>query len=182
MKLLTYDDGSGPKCGVLRNDNIIDVATLLNSQHLRDVQALLELDDSPLDRVREALGGTSDDGIPLDSVRLRSPVLRPPTVRDFIVYEEHATGQGTRQAADAWYRLPIFYFSNTLRILGQGDHFPYPYTTHELCATAAGSGFVPRRFCGAELLTAARMTGRSMNSTLSNLAFRLGAVLEGSGS
>ncbi|MCH8870186.1 MAG: hypothetical protein IIC85_10790, partial [Chloroflexi bacterium] len=92
MKLLTYDDGSGPRCGVLRNENIIDVASLLGLREpLRDVQALLEWGDSPLDRVMEALGGTSDDGLPLDSVRLRSPVLQPPTVRDFIVYEEHAT-------------------------------------------------------------------------------------------
>ena len=133
MKLLTYDDGSGPRCGVLRNENIIDVASLLGLRGpLRDVQALLEWGDSPLDRVMEALGGTSDDGLPLDSVRLRSPVLQPPTVRDFIVYEEHATGQGTGEASDAWYRLPIFYFSNTLRILGQGDHFPYPSACKQL--------------------------------------------------
>lgn len=132
MRLLTYDAGSGPRCGVLRNENIIDVEALLGSGPLRDVQALLELGNSPLDRVREGLGGTSDDGIPLDSVRLRSPVLQPPTVRDFIVYEEHATGQGTRDASDAWYRLPIFYFSNTLRILGQGDHFPFPSACGQL--------------------------------------------------
>ena len=38
------------------------------------------------------------------------------SLRDFMVFEGHASAGGTRQLADAWYRLPIFYFSNTLRI------------------------------------------------------------------
>ena len=33
-----------------------------------------------------------------------------------MIFEEHATAQGTRQRQKAWYRMPIFYFSNPLRI------------------------------------------------------------------
>ena len=29
MKLLTYDNGSGPRCGVLRDDAVVDVSALL---------------------------------------------------------------------------------------------------------------------------------------------------------
>ena len=31
MKLLTYDTGNGPRCGVLQDDRVIDVAALLGA-------------------------------------------------------------------------------------------------------------------------------------------------------
>ena len=105
---------------------MVDVTALLgSSQTLRDVQALLETGDSAIDRVGDALGrSAATPGVPLASVRLRSPVLRPPTVRDFMIYEEHATAQGTREQVEAWYRMPIFYFSSPLCIFGPDDENP----------------------------------------------------------
>ena len=120
MKLLTYDTGNGPRCGVLRGDDVVDVAELLgSSQPLRDVQALLETGNNAVEQVRSALASNpAAPSVPLASVRLRAPVLQPPTVRDYMIYEEHATGQGTREREEAWYRMPIFYFSNPLCISG----------------------------------------------------------------
>ena len=114
MKLVTYDSGNGPHCGVLQNENVIDVTALLGSSHrLRDVRALLDSGDSAIERVRATLSANpAAASVPLESVRLRSPILQPPTVRDFMIFEEHATAQGTRQREEAWYRMPIFYFSN----------------------------------------------------------------------
>ena len=134
MKLLTYDCGSGPRCGVLREDLVVDVTALLGEEHsLRDVRALLELPDSPIERVREALArDVAAPAVPLPMVRLRAPVLQPPTVRDFFSYEGHASGQGARELHEAWYRLPIFYFSNTLRIFGHEDVVPMPSATDRL--------------------------------------------------
>ena len=62
---------------------------------------------------------------------LRAPILQPPTVRDFMVYEGHASAGGTRQLSDAWYRLPIFYFSNPLCIFGPEDAVPYPSASEQ---------------------------------------------------
>ncbi|NQW22279.1 MAG: fumarylacetoacetate hydrolase family protein [SAR202 cluster bacterium] len=128
MKLLTYDTGNGPRCGVLDNDDVVDVSALVgDGQQLRDVQALLELGDSPIDRVRDALAkNTAAPRVPLANVQLRSPVLQPPTVRDFIVYEEHASNQGTREPAEVWYRMPVFYFSNPLCVYGTDAEIPFP--------------------------------------------------------
>ena len=128
MKLLTYDSGSGPRCGVLRGDDVVDVAALLGvDRPLADVRALLETGESAVDQVRTALASNSAaPSVPLASVRLRSPVLQPPTVRDYMIYEEHATGQGTRTREEAWYRMPIFYFSNPLCIAGPDDEIPFP--------------------------------------------------------
>ena len=49
-----------------------------------------------------------------------------------MVYEGHASAGGTRQLSDAWYRLPIFYFSNPLRIFGPEDAVPYPSASDQL--------------------------------------------------
>ena len=49
-----------------------------------------------------------------------------------MVYEGHANAGGTRQLSDAWYRLPIFYFSNPLCIFGPEDAVPYPSASEQL--------------------------------------------------
>jgi 2-keto-4-pentenoate hydratase/2-oxohepta-3-ene-1,7-dioic acid hydratase in catechol pathway len=134
MKLCTYETGNGPRAGVVVNAQVVDVTTLLKeSGELRDVRALLELPNDPLTRLKSALDTTaSPPGVPLASVRLRAPILQPPTVRDFMVYEGHANAGGTRQLSDAWYRLPIFYFSSPLRIFGPEESVPYPSASDQL--------------------------------------------------
>ncbi|MBM3226561.1 MAG: fumarylacetoacetate hydrolase family protein [Candidatus Tectomicrobia bacterium] len=134
MKLCTYDAGHGPHAGVIVGERVLDAAVLLGETgRLRDVQAVLELPDAPLHRLRTALSSAAPNaGTALASVRLRAPILQPPTVRDFMVYEGHATQGGTRQLSDAWYRLPIFYFSNSLRIFGPDEAVPYPSASNQL--------------------------------------------------
>jgi 2-keto-4-pentenoate hydratase/2-oxohepta-3-ene-1,7-dioic acid hydratase in catechol pathway len=134
MKLVTYDAGNGPRAGVVVGEQVLDVAALLGEQGgLRDVRALLDLPNDPLARLQSAVGSArSPQGMALASVRLRAPILQPPTVRDFMVYEGHANAGGTRQLSDAWYRLPIFYFSSPLRIFGPDDAVPYPSASEQL--------------------------------------------------
>ena len=129
MKLLTYETDKGPRCGVLQAGNIVDVTGLVgsNGHTIRDVRGLLELGDSPIERVREALDkDTSASRLPLSGVKLLSPIVQPPTVRDFIVFEEHASSQGTREPNEVWYRMPVFYFSNPLCIYGPDAEIPFP--------------------------------------------------------
>lgn len=130
MKLAAYDRGDGPRAGVVIGERVLDAAALLGERRaLRDVRALLELPNDPLTRLRSASGST--EGVPLENVRLRAPILQPPTVRDFMVYEGHASAGGTRKLPDAWYRLPIFYFSNPLCIFGPDDVVPYPSASEQ---------------------------------------------------
>jgi 2-keto-4-pentenoate hydratase/2-oxohepta-3-ene-1,7-dioic acid hydratase in catechol pathway len=135
MKLITYDTANGTRAGVVVDEQVLDVAPLLKEPDgVRDVRALLELPNEPLTRLKLALGGLTHaaQGIPLDNVRLRAPILQPPTVRDFMTYEGHASAGGTRQLSDTWYRLPVFYFSNPLCIFGPGDAVPYPSASEQL--------------------------------------------------
>jgi len=126
MKLFTYDDGSGPKAGFMIGDRMMDAGEMLGVP-VRDVQALLEVPGA-LERLRGAGQRPTLQG----NSRLRAPVLRPPTIRDFFVYEGHANAGGTRELSEPWYRLPIFYFSNTLRIFGPDDQVPYPSASERL--------------------------------------------------
>ncbi len=65
----------------------------------------------------------------LDDVRLRPPVLHPPSIRDFIAFEQHAKTAHARsglELAEEWYEIPVFYFSNPAAVFGPDDEIPYP--------------------------------------------------------
>jgi fumarylacetoacetate (FAA) hydrolase len=83
----------------------------------------------------------------LADVDLRPPVLRPPSVRDFMAFEAHVANarrlQG-REVPPEWYEVPVFYFSNPTAIFGPGADVPYPDGTAELdyeleCAAIIGA-------------------------------------------
>src|SRR5207249_2926171 len=99
MKLITYETANGPRAGVVVDGQVLDIATLLGEQDgLRDVRALLELPNDPLTRLKSALGsGRARQGVPLGGIRLRAPILQPPTVRD--LYGVRGTCQRGRRAA-----------------------------------------------------------------------------------
>ena len=52
------------------------------------------------------------------------PILRPASLRDFYAFERHVGTMWKRRdmpIPEAWYRLPIFYFSNVSEIRGPGE-------------------------------------------------------------
>jgi fumarylacetoacetate (FAA) hydrolase len=73
---------------------------------------------------------------PLDGVRLLAPVPRPPSIRDFYVFEEHVRRarelRGAGPPPPEWYELPVFYFSNPVAVYGPEDTFPFPAGVEEL--------------------------------------------------
>jgi 2-keto-4-pentenoate hydratase/2-oxohepta-3-ene-1,7-dioic acid hydratase in catechol pathway len=63
-------------------------------------------------------------------VRLLAP-LRPPSVRDFVTFEEHVEGVRRSVSGEAgvpgqWYEAPTFYFTNPHAVLGPEDDMPMP--------------------------------------------------------
>jgi fumarylacetoacetate (FAA) hydrolase len=83
----------------------------------------------------------------LDEVELRPPVLHPPSVRDFMAFEEHVANARRQRGAEVppeWYETPVFYFSNPAAIYGPDQDVPYPEGTEELdyeleCAAVIGA-------------------------------------------
>jgi 2-keto-4-pentenoate hydratase/2-oxohepta-3-ene-1,7-dioic acid hydratase in catechol pathway len=91
-----------------------------------------------LDVVRSGLPAALEEGaaalaepaVPLSDVRLLPP-LAPPTVRDFVAFEEHvegvvaSVGDG-RGVVPEWYEAPTFYFTNPYALVGAHDDVPIP--------------------------------------------------------
>ncbi|MGS0684303.1 fumarylacetoacetate hydrolase family protein [Nakamurella sp. GG22] len=69
-------------------------------------------------------------GIPVERVRLLPP-LNPPTVRDFVAFEEHVEGVVASVGDGAgvvpeWYQAPTFYFTNPYALIGAHDEVRIP--------------------------------------------------------
>ena len=77
-----------------------------------------------------------DDAIlPAPGLRFGPPILRPPSLRDFYAFEGHVRTMWERRGGEvpeAWYRLPIFYFSNVSEIRGPDEPVWAPRGSTEL--------------------------------------------------
>jgi 2-keto-4-pentenoate hydratase/2-oxohepta-3-ene-1,7-dioic acid hydratase in catechol pathway len=122
MRLLTFDDAGTPRAGVLDGDQIVP---------LREGVTVLDI-------VRRGLPVDLDAWLPswpaprvdVDDARLLAPLL-PPTIRDFVAFEEHV--EGVRKSiernpgiAPEWYDLPTFYFSNPHAVVGPEEPVAIP--------------------------------------------------------
>jgi fumarylacetoacetate (FAA) hydrolase len=82
-------------------------------------------------------GASADDEAILAApeVAFGPPILRPPSLRDFYAFEGHVRTMWERRGGtvpEAWYRLPIFYFSNVSELRGPGDAVWCPAASQEL--------------------------------------------------
>jgi 2-keto-4-pentenoate hydratase/2-oxohepta-3-ene-1,7-dioic acid hydratase in catechol pathway len=62
-------------------------------------------------------------------VTLLAPIPQPPTVRDFMVFEQHVEGVAKLTDPQAtvpaqWYRAPAFYFTNPYAVIGPDEPVP----------------------------------------------------------
>lgn len=122
MRFATWDTAGRPQCGVVGSDGLHPLesgATVLDL-----VRAGLP---AALRAGAEALAGPA---VPMDRVRLLPP-FAPPTVRDFVAFEEHvegvvaSVGDGSGVVAE-WYEAPTFYFTNPYAMIGAHDDVPMP--------------------------------------------------------
>ncbi len=59
------------------------------------------------------------------------PEGQPPSVRDFFAFEEHVRN-ARGNVPQAWYEIPVFYFSNPAAVYRDGDAIPRPADTQML--------------------------------------------------
>jgi fumarylacetoacetate (FAA) hydrolase len=109
-------------------------------------QPVTTLDDHLARGLRvEALAAISDGFTPTDEdddalldaadLTFGPPILRPASLRDFYAFERHVATMWARRdqpVPEAWYRLPIFYFSNVSEIRGPDDPVWAPRGSAEL--------------------------------------------------
>jgi len=71
----------------------------------------------------------------LENVRIRSPIPRPPSIRDFYAFEDHVKAARARrglQMPAEWYEFPAFYYSNPNAVYGPDEEVAAPSYTKAL--------------------------------------------------
>ncbi|MEU1518742.1 fumarylacetoacetate hydrolase family protein [Streptomyces sp. NPDC005811] len=126
MRFATYEHRHQRRAAVVAEDG-----TLFPVPGTPSLTALIGSGDG-LDALLRA--GAAALGAPagphVSEVRLLPP-LEPPTVRDFVTFEEHVEGvrrsvDGAGGVPDAWYDAPTFYFTNPYAMIGAHDDVPVP--------------------------------------------------------
>jgi 2-keto-4-pentenoate hydratase/2-oxohepta-3-ene-1,7-dioic acid hydratase in catechol pathway len=120
MKIARYEAGGGERLGAVDGDVLRPLPAGT------DLLALLAAEPGE----RERAAGAAEPQVPLDGVRLRSP-LHPASIRDFSVFEAHIEGMVKNGGPDEtvpadWYEWPWFYFSNPHSVVGPGDPVEVP--------------------------------------------------------
>ena len=160
MKLVTYlaPETQQPRPGAFINDAVIDLeaactwaqgacglsrealpASLLKIiqagpekwDYLRCVLAELAKAENP---VHLKAAGHRPVGFPRDSVRLLPPI-QPVTLRDAYAFEQHvrkASENRGRSVPEAWYKFPIFYYTNPHTVFGPDYPIYLPHYTQAL--------------------------------------------------
>jgi len=160
MKFVTYTTyrGEKPRFGFIINEKIIDImrsSIWLNEQNkdssflsipttlkltlnkwnenfdklVKLEQLITDLDYSTLQINDKAIS------LNLNDAHLLPPVPSPTSFRDFYAFEQHVKAARKLRGLDMnpdWYKIPIFYFSNTTSLYGHKEDIPYPKETKEL--------------------------------------------------
>jgi 2-keto-4-pentenoate hydratase/2-oxohepta-3-ene-1,7-dioic acid hydratase in catechol pathway len=118
VRLAAYEHDGVEYVGVLSGEVLAPLAPGT------DVLAVLAADAT--ERGRLELGAP----VALADVRLRVP-LHPPSVRDFVAFEQHIEGMVMTEGPgasvpDAWYEAPAFYFSNPSALYATGEDIEIP--------------------------------------------------------
>lgn len=149
MRLVTFAAAGSaePRLGALAGDEVVDLAAMGKGEAaLVDMVSLFEAGEEGQRLAKQLLSAAYDakssgkplplsDGRPvmhpLAQVRLLAPVPRPRRIRDYLTYEQHASGVGA-QVPEAFSRMPICYQGNVESVIGPDDEIVWPAYTNQL--------------------------------------------------
>ena len=155
MKLVTYvaetPFGQVDRLGALDGDRVVDLSAAYEAEQLASRghgAAVLAPHVVPPHAARTAAAGGHRHGgsastrsttpgasaaspSSRESVRLRAPLPRPNSLRDFMLVEEHIRGTGL-QVPDVWHEMPIYWKGNADAVFGPEDEIRWPSYTEKL--------------------------------------------------
>ena len=135
MRLVTYRarGETRDRVGVLEGEHVAEAL---------GAASMLELLRRGLDTVR------TGERTPLSEVRLRAPLPRPNSMRDFMLVEEHVLNSLGEVPAE-WYEIPVYWKGNCDAVFGPEDEVPWPAYTEQARLRARGRrGDRPARLAG----------------------------------
>jgi 2-keto-4-pentenoate hydratase/2-oxohepta-3-ene-1,7-dioic acid hydratase in catechol pathway len=70
-----------------------------------------------------------------EGARIMAPLPNPPSLRDFIAFEEHIAATSKKRGQpipSEWYKAPVYYKGNHRTIIGPDEDLPWPLETTKL--------------------------------------------------
>jgi 2-keto-4-pentenoate hydratase/2-oxohepta-3-ene-1,7-dioic acid hydratase in catechol pathway len=125
MRFLTFSRDGAERLAVVTGDEMFALPEGLT------LLGLLQEGGEALRRAGEEALAARRDEITLEGVDVLAPIPTPPTVRDFMTFEQHVRGAirmtgPDAQVAEQWYAAPIFYFTNPYATRGAYDDVEIP--------------------------------------------------------
>ena len=124
MKLISFKQNGNNKVGAIENGFIYDFQSI-DSNISDSMLEFIQGGEAQLKLAKKAINDGSTS-IPIDSVKLLSPLSNPPSVRDAYAFRQHvATARKNRglEMIPEFDEIPIFYFTNHNAVFGPGN-FP----------------------------------------------------------
>ena len=72
---------------------------------------------------------------PPEGIRVVAPLPNPPSLRDFLAFEEHVAATSKKRGQPIppeWYKAPVYYKGNHRTIIGPEEALPWPLETKKL--------------------------------------------------
>ncbi len=109
------------------------IAFLRRGKEARN-KAELTIDYVQRYQTKDTLTGARGEKIiyEMSEVKLKAPVPRPNSIRDFLAFEGHASFSGRRQLDKGWYEIPVCYKGNPDTVIGPDEVIPWPAFTELL--------------------------------------------------
>jgi 2-keto-4-pentenoate hydratase/2-oxohepta-3-ene-1,7-dioic acid hydratase in catechol pathway len=118
VRWATYNSGDGPRVG------LVDGETIFGAPGVTALLDLLGDDGERMLAAAETARANPSEVLDVGATSLLAPVPVPPSVRDFMAFEEHIANSRSRtgqQVDPGWYENPVFYFTNPAAIRGPHD-------------------------------------------------------------
>jgi 2-keto-4-pentenoate hydratase/2-oxohepta-3-ene-1,7-dioic acid hydratase in catechol pathway len=138
LRLVTFTEGASERLGIIiEGQRILDLADahqIIRGRHdsrLSSMQALIEGGTEALAIARTLETDHPAESVkPQGTVRLLAPIPVPVQMRDFMLFEQHATNSGKRKVPDVWYEQPVYYKCNRFAVQGTDADVYWPsYST-----------------------------------------------------
>jgi len=116
MRWASYDSDGHPRVA------LVDGGSLRAAPGVERLVDLLGDDGQKLADAADRATRDPLEVVPIADVRLRAPVPAPPSIRDFMAFEEHVRNcRGATGVDPVWYEQPIFYFTNPAAVHAPGE-------------------------------------------------------------
>jgi len=130
MKLVTFKNKEGhSRAGWLKGDAVVDMNAVSNGALPADMLGFIDRHEEYFAIIKNLKLEETVPTHSLNEVQLLAPLPNPRSFRDYIGFEQHmlnASAKFGHTIGQAWYEIPIFYFTNHHAIYGPEEEIKRP--------------------------------------------------------